>query len=238
MLPRRERRMEKVLFTLLGRRPWEGGIVPAEGGWFTLKEVVQGLRFMEAGFSLTTKGLELFFTTYRPPRFQLEGARVRVTPELASEDSLIPKEVEPPSLLHVGVRERSLLSVADRGLSAPQGQWIVLFADEERARRWKELRTSPVSLVQVEAEKASRHGCPFFALGGELFLARHVPPRFLELPRPPEAEKPKVARSKRREKPKEEKRPPLMPGSFLLTDGGLVEKQSGRRGRRQRRKRR
>ncbi len=231
-LPKSEKRLEKALFTLLGRRPFDGGLILGDGGWVALKDVALGLRGMEGMPTVSVPALERFFSVYRPERFELSGDMVRVRPDLLDQELLHPSEVVPPRVLYAGARERSLLHVADKGLWPGREGWVVLHSSERAARRWKELRTSPVAVIKVLALEAHRGGVEFFAAGPEMFLCAGLEARWLEVP--PLPEPPRDEKRAKKEVKERAPEPPLLPGSFILQDGGLFEKprRSRKKGRR------
>ena len=74
------KRLEKILFAMLGRQPDAFGIVLDEGGWVSIKELHQAL-MKEAGFShITPRGLTQFFSLYRPEKFEWQENHVRPCP--------------------------------------------------------------------------------------------------------------------------------------------------------------
>jgi len=221
-LSRRDRLLEKALFTLLGRRPFEGGLVLGHEGWLDLKDVVLGLRAMDGVPVPSVRGLEQFFSLYRPERFEYQEGRVRVKPHLMDEGLLHHRVVDPPPLLFLGAKERSLLDIAAKGVAPGKEGWIILFSEEERARRWKGLRTSPVAVVKVLAEKAQKEGCIFMEAGPGMYLVPRLQGRWLEIPQLPEPRKEKPKTVERRAEASTP--PPLHPGSFILGDGGLFAK--------------
>ncbi len=236
MKSRERKRLDKVLFALLGRRPDAFGVVLEEGGWLSFKGLHRALA-QEPGFShLRPSGIRDYFTTFRPERFQWEGTRVRVRPEFQDWSRIEDARAEPPARLYFPVRARGLISAVEHGIGRPGGggKRVVLAVSKEMAERMGRYRDPAPVVLTVLAQKAWRAGTCFSSYGEELFLADHVPAEYIISPRIPRELKKKRGKADR---PPSGPRPGVHAGAgtFALQPRDLAEPDlvpHGRRGHR------
>ncbi len=185
------KRLEKILFAMLGRQPDAFGIVLDEGGWVSIKELHQAL-MKETGFShITERGLTQLFSLYRPEKFEWQENRVRVRPELQSPDLTKYKEATPPELLYVSIRPKAHAHVIARGLQTNK-KWIVLSTEKEMALRIGRRRSRDPVIAEVMALKSSKAGVVFRGAGKVLYLVEGLDPQWMNIPPlPPVREKDK-----------------------------------------------
>ncbi len=187
------KRLEKILFAMLGRQPDAFGIVLDEGGWVSIKELHQAL-MKEAGVShITPKGLTQFFSLYRPEKFEWQENHVRVRLELQGPDLTVYKEATPPELLYVSIRPKAHAHVIARGLqSSNNKKWFVLSTKKEIALRIGRRRDRDPVIAEVMALKSSNAGVVFRRAGKLLYLVEGLDPQWMNIPPlPPVREKDK-----------------------------------------------
>ena len=187
------KRLEKILFAMLGRQPDTFGIVLKEGGWISIKELHQGL-MKEAGFShITPRVLTQFFFLYRPEKFEWQENHVRVRPELQSPDLTIYNEVTPPKLLYVSIRPKAHAHVIARGLqSINNKKWILLSTEKEMALKIGKRRDKDPIIAKIMAFKSNKAGVVFRGAGKGMYLVESLDPQWMNIPPlPPVREKDK-----------------------------------------------
>ncbi|MDL1958367.1 MAG: hypothetical protein LWX01_00540 [Deltaproteobacteria bacterium] len=192
------RRLEKILFAMLGRRPDAFGMVLDEGGWFSIKELHQAV-MKETGFPhITPRGLTQFFSLYRPEKFEWQENHVRVRPELQGPDLTIYKEATPPELLYVTIRPKAHAHVIARGLqSINNKKWIVLFTEKEMALKIGIRRDRDPIIAEVIALKSNKVGVVYRRAGKLLYLVESLDPQWMNIPPlPPVREKDRYKESK------------------------------------------
>ncbi len=189
MNKRNRKRLEKLIFAILARNPYEYGIVPDENGWIRLKDLHYALMQGEVFRSISVKGLEQYFDLYRPDRMELSGRYVRVLPEFQAPGLLAFPQVSPPARLYVPVRPRAHAHVLRRGMRPNTGaKWIVLWPDMEKALVAGRRRDRDPLVGIINTDVAQSCGGLFFMAGGEIFLSQWLEPSWLELPPLPESE--------------------------------------------------
>jgi putative RNA 2'-phosphotransferase len=187
------KRLEKILFAILGRQPDTFGIVLNEGGWVSTKELHQAL-IKEKGFPhITHRGLAQFFSLYRPEKFEWQEKHVRVKPELQRPDLTTYKESNPPELLYVSIRPKAHAHVITRGLqTSNKKRWVVLSTEKEVALKIGRRRDKDPIIAEVMALKSSKAGVVFRRAGRVLYLVEGLDPKWMNIPPlPPLREKDK-----------------------------------------------
>jgi len=192
------RRLEKILFAMLGRQPDAFGVVLDEGGWFSIKELHQAV-MKETGFHhITPRGLIQFFSLYRPEKFEWQENHVRVRLELQGPDLTIYKESTPPELLYVSIRSKAHAHVIARGLqSINNKKWIVLSTEKEVALKIGMRRDRNPIIAEVMALKSNKAGVVYRKAGKLLYLVESLDPQWMNIPPlPPVREKDRYKESK------------------------------------------
>jgi len=221
------KRLEKILFAMLGRQPDAFGIVLDQGGWIYINELHQAL-MKETGFShITKRGLTQFFSLYRPEKFEWQENYVRVRLELQSPDLTIYNEATPPELLYVSIRPKAHAHVIARGLqSSNNKKRIVLSTEKEMALKIGKRRDKDPIIVEIMALKSNKAGVVFRRAGKGLYLVEGLDPQWMNIPPlPPVREKDKHKEPKSGEaRPVGKKIPkgiaprPEQIGAFVLRD--------------------
>ncbi len=198
MTDRERKRLEKLLFYVLARRPDEFGLVLAPEGYVRLKDLHRALVEEEGTKGLRLKRLRDFFLIFKPQAFEYkeEEDRVRVRPELADPAIYRHEFTETvPEKLFVPVRPRAWIKAHEEGLVAER---LVLTPDEELAQRIARRRGALV--ITVWARKAQEEGSLFEAYLEKLYLSSWITAHALQGPKVDEEFK------KRYERPKKEKK--------------------------------
>lgn len=237
------RRMEKILFVVLGRQPDAFGMVLDEGGWISIKELHQAV-MKETGFShITPRDLTQFFSLFRPEKFEWQENLVRVRLELQSPDLTIYKEATPPELLYVSIRPKAHAHVIARGLqSINNKKWVALSTEKEMALKIGMRRDRNPIIAEIMALKSSEAGIVYRKASELLYLVESLGPQWMSIPPlPPVREKDEHKGSKSSEsKPGGKKipkagAPPLEQiGAFVLRDTPSYHTVSSEPGKRKR----
>ncbi len=209
MTDREKRRLEKILYYILGRRPDEFGLF-LEDGYAKLKDLLKALNETEGYKDIRLKKLRDFFLIFKPERFEFleEQNLVRVRQEFASPEIYKTSFVEDlPSFLYTPVKPRAWIRVSEEGLVA---QRALLTPDEELATRLAKRRGALV--IRVDTQKALAEGAIFERYLEKLYLASWIPASALKGPVVDEAFK---ARYTPKPKEKEPETPLTMAETIL-----------------------
>jgi putative RNA 2'-phosphotransferase len=195
---RERKRLEKLLFYVLARRPDEFGLLPDKEGFVRLKDLHRVLTEEEGTKGLRLKKLKDFFLIFKPEAFEFreEEERVRACPDLVDPAVLSREPAEEvPAELYIPVRPRAWIKASEEGLVA---ETLILTPDRELAERMARRRGALV--ITVRAKEALFQGTIFERYLEKLYLSTWIPAEALVGPRVDEEFK------KRYERPKKEKK--------------------------------
>jgi len=212
-----QKKILKLFFSILGRQPHSFALVLDEGGWCSYKELFRILHD-EPDFSwITPLFIKQFFPLYRPDDFEWREDAVRVKPELCAFEADYFQTSHPPAHLFAAVRPKFHASVISNGLfPAKSKKWLLLCADEKKARKiGKRLDNEPI-IAEILAQKASSNGVEFKYYGEGLYLAENIPPEWLVMPQVKEEQR--ITRPKKTDQASNSRKDVTVEeiGSFLL----------------------
>jgi len=205
--------LAKFLDYVLGRNPWEFGLVPDENGYVKIKELIKAIND-EEGWRYVRKALidEILLTIDHPP-IEIDGNLIR-----AKNRKDLPKPekcYEPPKLLYTFVRKKAHSFTLENGVKPLGGRpFVILFSDKDMAERVGKRYDRSCIIITVQTRKCMDIGILFARFGENTFLAPFIPKNGFTAP-PLPREKPEPAKKKKPDK-KEEKQSPKSPGSFFL----------------------
>ncbi|AEH44695.1 phosphotransferase KptA/Tpt1 [Thermodesulfatator indicus DSM 15286] len=202
MTDKEKKKLEKMLYYALGRRPDEFGLVPQEG-FVRLKDLHRALIEVDGFKNIRLKKLKDFFLIFKPERFEFNEEKeiVRVKPELAAEEIYIREFSEnPPTILYVTVKPKAWIKISEEGLAS---EAIVLTPDKELAQKMAKRKGALV--IKVDTKKAMSLGTIFERFIEKLFLTSWIPAEALKGPKVDEAFKKRYLPP-----PKKEKKPPII----------------------------
>lgn len=224
----------RFLSYVLARRPDEFGLVPDSSGWISVKELLQALH-EEEGWRHVRQGHinELMMDQGRKV-FKLEGGHMKAAERHFSEPVPVAPE-DLPKLLYTPVRSRAHPVVMEKGLTVPEGRWVVLSASKSMAIRIGRRKDPEPVILEIGAASSGAGGAGFFSFG-DLFLAESLPDECIlgpqAPPRPP-------APPGRPSGPSREQDLPMRsgdftPGSFTLSPERYLERGRAAKGRKPR----
>jgi putative RNA 2'-phosphotransferase len=113
-------------------------------------------------------------------RFEMVAGKIRA---LYGHSKVGPVEyppVEPPSILYHGTNSKALEAIRRQGLQSMKRQYVHLSRTVERAIKVGSRRTEQVLLLKIRASDAYRSGISFYNPDPEHFLAKAIPPDFID----------------------------------------------------------
>lgn len=203
--------LSRLLVYILGHRPDEFGLVPDPQGFIAFKELLWALH-EEPGWGYVRQGHinEVLLGKDRT-LFQTEDNRIRTMDRRWHLDMEMPSP-SIPTILFIAVRRRAHAHVFEKGLRSTQTGLITLTPDRDMALRIGRRRDQNPVILEVSARSAEEKGL-FFCAFGDLYLARDVPPKFIQGPPLPKEPVKSLARPKTEPA---EKQVALGAGTFLL----------------------
>ena len=194
--------LEKLLRYALVVAPNEFGLVPGEGCYVGMKELLAAVRD-EEGFRGTSESriMELCNIPMGKSCFETEGGLIRLKPELSSLPPEIPEDFRLLKELFVGHKPSAWPHLHKTGLSPkrPKEDNVLLFTDKDFALKVaKRFCPDPVSL-RILVGKAAAAGVVFTPCAANLVLCPFVPPAHILGPAIKQTEEPEPAKAPARE---------------------------------------
>ncbi len=208
MTNKEQKKLEKLLFYVLGRRPDEFGLVLDKDGYVRLKDLHKALIEEEGTKGLRLKQLRDFLLIFKPDLFEYrdnEGL-IRVKPEFIDPAVLeyaLAEEI--PTQMYTPVRPRAWIRVSSEGLVA---ETIVLSPDKELIQRIARRRGALV--ITVNSRKAQEQGAIFQRYLEKIYLASWLPAISLHGPVVDEEFKKRYQRPKKEKKENEPSEPEII----------------------------
>ncbi|MBC7228025.1 MAG: RNA 2'-phosphotransferase [Thermoflexales bacterium] len=178
-------KLSKFLSLILRHQPERFGLKLDEEGWASLPEVLEILRGLP-NFRWATRAdvMELVErgSGDGKRRFEVAGERIRAryghTVSLSAD---LPPCTPPPRLYH-GTSPHALKRIRQEGLRPMRRQYVHLSADRETAMRVGARHTPHPVILTVRAAEAAEAGILFHQADESIYLAKAIPPEFLEFP--------------------------------------------------------
>ena len=218
------RQLSKFLSYILGRRPYEFGLVLDENGFVSTQMLLKAIgeendwKFIrEAHFH------ELLLRESEPP-IELAGSRIR-----SVDRSHLPIHTispDPPKLLYVCVRQKAHAHVLEKGILPSAYSQVVLSSDRDMALRMGRRIDPKAVLLSVFCNKCREHGVLFYHAGGSLLTAGLVPAKCFTGPALALEREPKY------QAPDPYPQRPKTPGSFIMelqNEKPISQKVTGRK---------
>ncbi|MBI5589046.1 MAG: RNA 2'-phosphotransferase [Deltaproteobacteria bacterium] len=169
------RRLSKLLLYILGRRPYEFGLVLDENGFVSMKVLLKAI-WEEKDWKFIREA-HFHELLLREPEPQIEIAEGRIR---SVDRSHLPKHTispDPPKLLYVCVRQKAHAHVLEKGISPSAYSRVVLSSDRDMALRMGRRNDPKAVLLSVFCNKCKEQGVIFYQAGGSLVTAEHIPAR-------------------------------------------------------------
>lgn len=178
-------KLSKFLSLILRHQPERFGLKLDEEGWASLPEVLEILQGLP-NFRWATRAdvMEVVEKGSGDDkrRFEVVGERIRAryghTVPLRAE---LPACTPPPRLYH-GTSPRALNHIRQEGLRPMRRQYVHLSADRETAARVGARHAPNPVILTIRAAEAAEAGILFHQADESTYLARAIPPEFLEFP--------------------------------------------------------
>jgi putative RNA 2'-phosphotransferase len=205
----------RLLVYILGRRPYEFGLVPDKKGIVSYKELLQAIH-EEPGWGYVRRSHinEVLLGKDRT-LFDAEEKSIRVLERRWELDLESPAESLPKILL-APVRRKAHGVAMEKGLRAPEGRQLVLCQDRDMALRIGKRRDHEPVLLEIQAQEAQRGGVLFYPFG-DLFLSPQIPAGCISGP-PVSKEVMETRKAMETKKEKVKEKPHGIPGGTFPLD--------------------
>lgn len=173
-------RISRFLSLVLRHKPQEIGIRLDENGWAAVAELIDGVQ--TGGRNLTIDLLHEIVAEDEKQRyiFSEDGQKIRASQGHSILVDLERKPAEPPEFLYHGTASRFSEQIQREGLTPRSRQFVHLSSDIETAVNVGSRHGVPV-VFRVLAQKMGQDGIAFNLSENKVWLAEHVPAKYLEL---------------------------------------------------------
>ena len=202
---------------MLARNPTEFFLISQEDGWIPLKDIHKALHEQKLFTFLTLKAIRQYLELFRPPEFQLNNDKIRVSPHLVTPGLFSYKKTSPPPELFYPFRPTAYEFISTNGLAVSQGKkWTLLFDSREKALLFgKRIHNKPL-IAKIFAKNAENNGVIFFSGGNGIFLvSQRIPVNFIELPPITTSQKQRPSKKKKEEDISDAPKENVLVGSFI-----------------------
>ncbi|MEV0648501.1 RNA 2'-phosphotransferase [Phytomonospora sp. NPDC050363] len=179
MDPKKLVTISKMLSKTLRHDPARLGLTLDAQGWTGVDELLTALA--SKGYPLTRAELDDVVEGNDKRRFTIADGRIRANQGHSIEVDLALEPAEPPALLFHGTAIGNLDAILAGGLVRGGRHHVHLSADTETATRVGTRHGKPVVLTVLAAQMAAA-GHDFYVSANGVWLADHVPARFLRKP--------------------------------------------------------
>lgn len=203
------KQLSKFISYVLGRKPYEFGLVPEQDGFVKIKELIKAFCEEDGLKYVRRSHINEILMTLPDPPIEIKDNLIR-----AKNRDKLPKHTlaqNLPKLLYTCVRKKAYPFVTEKGISPMGFSHVILSSDRNMAERiGKRIDPMPIVLT-VQSRKSLDKGIVFYHAGDTLFLAESILPGCFAGP-PLPRQKPAYIK---KETP-EEHISPKSPGSYLL----------------------
>ena len=173
-------RLSRVTSHALRHQPARYGLALDGEGWVDVADLLAALRRHRREWAgLARVDLERMIARSDKPRFELQGERIRARYGHSVPVEAARSPVPPPELLYHGTTPEAAARILGDGLRPMRRQFVHLSADEPSARAVGRRRTPRPVVLTVRAGEAQAAGVRFYEGGPGIWLADHVPARFI-----------------------------------------------------------
>ena len=176
----RDVKRSKRLSLVLRHRPESQGLELDRNGWIDVDVLLTALA--AHGTTMTRADLERVVADNDKQRFEWDRDRDRIRARQGHsvQVDLELQEQAPPDVLHHGTPRRNVDAILATGLERRGRHHVHLSADVATAQRVGG-RRGPAAVLRVDAAAMSRDGHRFWLSTNGVWLAEHVPARYLSL---------------------------------------------------------
>jgi len=183
MADSRHLKLSKFLALILRHQPERFGLALDEEGWAALSEVMEILRGLP-NFRWATRADVMAVVEGGAGddkrRFEVEGNRIRARYGHSMARPIRYEPCVPPSLLYHGTVPGALEAIRREGLKPMERQYVHLSPDREIALRIGVRYADAPVVLTIRAAEAHAAGVEFYQADEAVYLARHIPPEFVE----------------------------------------------------------
>lgn len=210
-LTREREQLKRFITFILGRNPYEFGLVPDEEDFVKKKDLIKAIQEEKGWSHIRQSNLDELVVALPDPGFEIDDLRIRASDRQYMIQPVVSDK--PPKLLFTGIRSKAHRHAVENGLQPyDNAGYIILTSDRETAERIGKRKDPRPIILTVNVNEAENLGVIFLSAGDTFFLARKIPEGCFSYPPLPAAE---TETSKNRKQKEEQRKNTFMPGSFV-----------------------
>jgi putative RNA 2'-phosphotransferase len=210
-ITRSRERLATFLSYVLGRNPYEFGLVPDDNGFVKIKEILRALADEDGWKHVRQRDIDELTIALSDPPIEITDELIRARNREHISPPVYKDNV--PKLLYFGIRESAHIHVSKFGIMPNDGRpFVVLSSDREMAERIAKRKSHDPVILTINTHSAESLGVLILHAGESLFVAREIPLNCFTGPPLPE---PMDVRSELKDKKKQNRGKPPTPGSFI-----------------------
>ena len=193
-------KLSKFLALILRHQPERFALEMDDEGWVLLSEVMEILRglpnlrwatradvmaIVEGGSGdgstePSSRARDEGLAKVAKRRFQVQEGRIRACYGHSFAQRIFYDPCTPPSLLYHGTFPEVLEAIRHEGLKPMERQYVHLSPDRETAARVGVRHSDQPVVLTIRAAEAHAAGVEFYQADEAVYLARYIPPEFLD----------------------------------------------------------
>lgn len=171
---KRQRQLKKLIEYILGRNPYEFGLVPDRDGFVKIKELIKAINEEEHFRHIRRSHIDELLITLSDPIVEIKDIFIRAAKREDLPPWVIPERL--PKILYSAVKESAYPHVIENGLSPSFNDRVILSSDMDlMVRIGKRIASDPV-ILHVNVEQAEKEGVLITQCGDSIFLSKIIPP--------------------------------------------------------------
>ncbi|MBI2709595.1 MAG: RNA 2'-phosphotransferase [Actinobacteria bacterium] len=172
--------LSRLISHALRHEPWLYELELDDEGWVAVEELLTAVRAARPQWEgVDESALRRMMAEADRQRFELAEGRIRALYGHSVPGRLDRRRAAPPAVLFHGTSPAAWRSIRTDGLRPARRQYVHLSTDVDTARQVGRRKAREPVMVRVDAARAHADGVPFYVGNERVWLANHVPSRFL-----------------------------------------------------------
>ncbi len=176
------RRLSKFTARVLRHEPWLYELELDDEGWVPLPDFLSAVRGRKVWRQVDESDLRHMVRVSDKKRYEILDGRIRAFYGHSVPRRLSKETAEPPPVLYHGTAPDVVDAIRVDGLRPMGRQFVHLSSDAETARQVGRRKARSPVILEVQARPAHLAGVRFYLGNKMVWLADHVPPRFIAIP--------------------------------------------------------
>ena len=182
-MPKDLKKLSKFLAVILRHNPDDFGVTLDEHGFTSLDPVWQaiqkkyGQRFNYADLETVVAGDQT-----GKKRYEIKHGQIRAMYGHSQIREIEYMPAIPPEMLYHGTNAKAVEHIRKEGLTAQNRQYVHLTTSHKNATNVAKRRTHNPVMLKIRAKEAHDAGLVFHHAETEHYLARNIPPEYIDFP--------------------------------------------------------